>query len=78
MYFYAELCLINHMFFGLLVIFQLFPDYYKSILSNSVVFRIINNYDNNIISKSSWKNDPEIVKEEEAFLAKPKISRTPP
>ncbi|GAB1862919.1 LisH domain-containing protein ARMC9-like [Camponotus japonicus] len=37
-----------------------------------------NNYDNNIVKDNSWKNDPELVKEEEAFLAKPKLSRTPP
>ncbi|XP_067206378.1 lisH domain-containing protein ARMC9-like isoform X2 [Linepithema humile] len=37
-----------------------------------------NNHDSNIVKDASWKNDPEIAKEEEAFLAKPKLSRTPP
>ncbi|XP_018349141.1 PREDICTED: lisH domain-containing protein ARMC9-like isoform X2 [Trachymyrmex septentrionalis] len=37
-----------------------------------------NNCNNNIINDISWKNDPELAKEEEAFLAKPKLSRTPP
>lgn len=46
--------------------------------SNSIVCRNSNNYDNNIVKDNSWKNDPELVKEEEAFLAKPKLSRTPP
>ncbi|XP_014488444.1 PREDICTED: lisH domain-containing protein ARMC9-like isoform X2 [Dinoponera quadriceps] len=37
-----------------------------------------NNYDSNALNDNSWKNDLELAKEEEAFLAKPKISRTPP
>ncbi|XP_029669682.1 uncharacterized protein LOC115239350 [Formica exsecta] len=38
-----------------------------------------NNYDNNIVNDNSWKNNSELAKEEEeAFLAKPKLSRTPP
>ncbi|CAL1673477.1 unnamed protein product [Lasius platythorax] len=37
-----------------------------------------NNYDGNIVKDNLWKNDPELVEEEEAFLAKPKLSRTPP
>ncbi|XP_071646591.1 lisH domain-containing protein ARMC9 isoform X2 [Temnothorax longispinosus] len=37
-----------------------------------------NNCNSNIINDTSWKNDPELAKEEEAFLAKPKLSRTPP
>ncbi|XP_011703447.1 PREDICTED: lisH domain-containing protein ARMC9-like isoform X3 [Wasmannia auropunctata] len=37
-----------------------------------------NNYNSNEINDASWKNDPELAKEEEAFLAKPKLSRTPP
>lgn len=46
--------------------------------SNSIVCRDSNNYDNNIVTDNLWKNDPELIKEEEAFLAKPKLSRTPP
>ncbi|KAL6432133.1 hypothetical protein ACFW04_006682 [Cataglyphis niger] len=37
-----------------------------------------NNYDNNIVNDNLWKNNSELAKEEEAFLAKPKLSRTPP
>ncbi|XP_018302916.1 lisH domain-containing protein ARMC9 [Mycetomoellerius zeteki] len=37
-----------------------------------------NNCNSNVINNTSWKNDPELAKEEEAFLAKPKLSRTPP
>ncbi|XP_039310066.1 lisH domain-containing protein ARMC9 isoform X2 [Solenopsis invicta] len=37
-----------------------------------------NSYNSNIANDISWKNDPELAKEEEAFLAKPKLSRTPP
>ncbi|XP_018044927.1 PREDICTED: LOW QUALITY PROTEIN: lisH domain-containing protein ARMC9 [Atta colombica] len=37
-----------------------------------------NNCNSNIINDTSWKDDPELAKEEEAFLAKPKLSRTPP
>ncbi|XP_050460553.1 lisH domain-containing protein ARMC9-like [Cataglyphis hispanica] len=36
-----------------------------------------NNYDN-IVNDNLWKNNSELAKEEEAFLAKPKLSRTPP
>ncbi|EGI58838.1 LisH domain-containing protein ARMC9 [Acromyrmex echinatior] len=37
-----------------------------------------NNCNSNVINDISWKNDPELAKEEEAFLAKPKLLRTPP
>lgn len=38
-----------------------------------------NNYDSNVVNDATWKNDSELAKEEaEAFLAKPKLSRTPP
>ncbi|XP_011642930.1 lisH domain-containing protein ARMC9-like isoform X2 [Pogonomyrmex barbatus] len=38
-----------------------------------------NKYNSNTINDASWKNDPKLIKEEEeAFLAKPKLSRTPP
>ncbi|XP_025154595.1 lisH domain-containing protein ARMC9 isoform X2 [Harpegnathos saltator] len=37
-----------------------------------------NKYDSNVINDSLWKNDLELAEEEEAFVAKPKISRTPP
>ncbi|XP_032666235.1 lisH domain-containing protein ARMC9 isoform X1 [Odontomachus brunneus] len=37
-----------------------------------------NNYDSNVVNDISWKSDLELAKEEDAFLAKPKISRTPP
>ncbi|KAL0107039.1 hypothetical protein PUN28_015533 [Cardiocondyla obscurior] len=44
---------------------------------NSIAPLNSNNYTNKIID-TSWKNNPEFAKEEEAFLAKPKLSRTPP
>ncbi|XP_036141543.1 lisH domain-containing protein ARMC9 isoform X2 [Monomorium pharaonis] len=37
-----------------------------------------NNHNSNIGNDTSWKNDSDLAKEEEAFLAKPKLSRTPP
>lgn len=51
---------------------------FTNLFSNSIVYRNSNNYNSNIIKDASWKNDPELAKEEEAFLAKPKLSRTPP
>lgn len=49
-----------------------------NLYSNRIVYRNSNNYNSNVINDNSWKNDPELIKEEEAFLAKPKLSRTPP
>ncbi|KAG5305662.1 ARMC9 protein, partial [Acromyrmex insinuator] len=45
---------------------------------NSIIYRNSNNCNSNVINDTSWKNDPELAKEEEAFLAKPKLLRTPP
>ncbi|XP_070164881.1 lisH domain-containing protein ARMC9 [Polyergus mexicanus] len=44
----------------------------------SSIASLNSNYDNNIVNDNSWKNNSELAKEEEAFLAKPKLSRTPP
>ncbi|EZA57815.1 LisH domain-containing protein ARMC9 [Ooceraea biroi] len=46
---------------------------------SSVASLYTSNYDSNVVNDTTWKNDSELVKEEaEAFLAKPKLSRTPP
>jgi hypothetical protein len=45
---------------------------------NNIDCRNINTYDSNVVNDATWKNDSELAKEAEAFLAKPKLSRTPP
>lgn len=64
-----KLLFVNHAFAYCLAMTNLFSD--------SIVYRNSNNYNSNIINDASWKNE-ELAKEEEAFLAKPKLSRTPP
>ncbi|KYM86613.1 LisH domain-containing protein ARMC9 [Atta colombica] len=49
-----------------------------SSIASLIIYRNSNNCNSNIINDTSWKDDPELAKEEEAFLAKPKLSRTPP
>ncbi|KYN03042.1 LisH domain-containing protein ARMC9 [Cyphomyrmex costatus] len=49
-----------------------------SSIASLIIYRNSNNCNSNVINDTSWKNDPELAKEEEAFLAKPKLSRTPP
>ncbi|XP_020289094.1 lisH domain-containing protein ARMC9-like isoform X2 [Pseudomyrmex gracilis] len=38
----------------------------------------LNYNSNNKVKDSSWKDNPELANEEDAFLSKPRISRTPP
>lgn len=64
------LLFVNNAFAYFLAITNLFSD--------SIVYRNSNNYNSNTINDVLWKNDPELATEEEAFLAKPKLSRTPP